>query len=101
MAVTQVVNSDDLEHILGPRPFKSAELRNIDKFRDGFKKGGDAIGDIEVENPRQPPTPTPTPDGKLPGTLDGPGTPHTGSSPSAGAVPEFSDVSGDTPLKAS
>ena len=99
MAVMQVVNSDDLEHILGPRPFKSAELRNIDKFRDGFKKGNDAIGDIEVENPRQPPTPTP--DGKMPGTLDGPGTPHTRGSPSAGVVPEVSDISGDSPLKAS
>ena len=34
----QVVNSDDLEEILGPRPFKSVEMRNIDKFREGFAK---------------------------------------------------------------
>ena len=32
----QVVNSADLEGILGPRPWRSTELRNIDKFRDGF-----------------------------------------------------------------
>ena len=74
--MTQVVNSDALEAILGPRPFKSTELRNIDKFRDGFQKGEAAIGDIEVENPKAPPTPTP--EGSLPGTLDGPGTPHMG-----------------------
>jgi AFG3 family protein len=34
----QVVNSEDLTAILGERPFRSAELRNIDKFRDGFAK---------------------------------------------------------------
>ena len=39
---------DDLEDILGERPFKSAELRNIDKFRDGFLK--DAI-DTAPSNP--------------------------------------------------
>ena len=33
-----MVNSDDLTQILGERPFRSAELRNIDKFRDGFQK---------------------------------------------------------------
>lgn len=33
-----MVNSDDLEHLLGPRPFRSTELRNIDRFRDGFQK---------------------------------------------------------------
>ena len=30
------MNSADLEGILGPRPWRSTELRNIDKFRDGF-----------------------------------------------------------------
>ena len=39
----EVVNSDDLEEILGPRPFVSAELRNIDKFKAGFK-GSAAAG---------------------------------------------------------
>lgn len=34
----QVVNSIDLEGILGPRPWRSNELRNIDKFREGFGK---------------------------------------------------------------
>jgi hypothetical protein len=66
------VNSDALEEILGPRPFQSAELRNIDKYRDGFRK--EAAEGITLENPAAPPTPTP--EGKLPGTLDGPGTPH-------------------------
>lgn len=32
----QVVVSSDLEGILGKRPYNAAELRNIDKFRDGF-----------------------------------------------------------------
>ena len=36
--ISQVVNSADLTEILGERPFRSAELRNIDKFRDGFQK---------------------------------------------------------------
>lgn len=36
--VVQVVNSEDLTEILGERPYRSAELRNIDKFRDGFAK---------------------------------------------------------------
>ena len=49
-------------------------MRNIDKFRDGFKKGETAIGDIETENPA-PPT-TLSPEGSIPGTLDGPGSPH-------------------------
>ncbi|CAL8466929.1 g6465 [Coccomyxa elongata] len=34
----EVVNSEDLTEILGERPYRSAELRNIDKFRDGFAK---------------------------------------------------------------
>lgn len=36
--MVQVVNSEDLTEILGERPYRSAELRNIDKFRDGFAK---------------------------------------------------------------
>jgi AFG3 family protein len=43
----EVVNSDDLEEILGPRPFSSAELRNIDKFKAGFKKQGAAAAEGE------------------------------------------------------
>ena len=34
----QVVNSADLTEILGERPYHAAEMRNIDKFRDGFAK---------------------------------------------------------------
>lgn len=48
----QVVNADDLEDILGPRPFRSVELRNIDKFREGFGKKQDL-----VDEPQKPPTP--------------------------------------------
>ena len=48
-ADAQVVNAEDLEGILGPRPFRSAEMRNIDKFRDGFTK--------RLEDPSVPPTP--------------------------------------------
>ena len=48
----QVVNAEDLEAILGPRPFRSTELRNIDKFRDGFKKQ-----DL-VDSPQAAPTPS-------------------------------------------
>lgn len=32
----EVLNSDELERILGERPFRSQELRNIDRFRKGF-----------------------------------------------------------------
>lgn len=37
----EVLNSDELERLLGKRPFRSQELRNIDKFRKGFE-GGEA-----------------------------------------------------------
>ena len=30
--------AEELESLLGPRPYRSNELRNIDKFRDGFNK---------------------------------------------------------------
>ena len=36
--LVQVVSSADLTDILGERPYHAAELRNIDKFRDGFAK---------------------------------------------------------------
>ncbi len=32
--------AEDLEALLGPRPYRSNELRNIDKFREGFNKDG-------------------------------------------------------------
>jgi AFG3 family protein len=34
----EVVGTEALERILGRRPFHSEEMRNIDKFRDGFVK---------------------------------------------------------------
>lgn len=36
--VLQVVSSADLTDILGERPYHTTEMRNIDKFRDGFAK---------------------------------------------------------------
>ena len=46
-AHAQVVNSEDLTEILGERPYRSSELRNIDKFRDGFaKKVGSAAAAV-------------------------------------------------------
>eukprot|EP01024_Parvocaulis_polyphysoides_P019178 TRINITY_DN1864_c0_g1_i5.p2 TRINITY_DN1864_c0_g1~~TRINITY_DN1864_c0_g1_i5.p2 ORF type:complete len:187 (-),score=47.43 TRINITY_DN1864_c0_g1_i5:294-854(-) len=38
LLVKEVIGAEQLEEILGPRPFKSQALRNIDKFRDGFKQ---------------------------------------------------------------
>jgi AFG3 family protein len=38
----EVLGAGDLEALLGPRPYASAELRNIDKFRGGFTPGADA-----------------------------------------------------------
>lgn len=40
----QVVGREDLTEILGERPYKSAEILNIDKFRDGFAK--DAVDNV-------------------------------------------------------
>jgi len=59
----EVVNSDDLVEILGPRPFQSAEVRNIDMFRDGFKrKQEDAEAEVSPEQEQeQPHTPMPPP----------------------------------------
>ena len=36
----EVVNADDLVEILGPRPFQSEEIRNIDVFKGGFGTKG-------------------------------------------------------------
>lgn len=35
----EVLGLEELEAILGPRPFANKELRNIDRFRDGFGGG--------------------------------------------------------------
>ncbi|KAK9805904.1 hypothetical protein WJX73_003524 [Symbiochloris irregularis] len=66
----EVVNVDDLEEILGPRPFRSAELRNIDKFREGFRKTHDL-----VDAPDTPPTPASDQD-LGPGIVDVPPAPE-------------------------
>jgi len=47
----EVVSSEDLTRILGPRPFSSPELRNIDKFKRGFDgEGGDEEEEEEEED---------------------------------------------------
>lgn len=33
--INQVLSLEDIERLLGPRPYKSDELRNIDKYRFG------------------------------------------------------------------
>lgn len=81
------MNSEDLEEILGPRPFQSSELRNIDKFKQGFQKPQAAqVDGIETENPKQPPTPTP--EGAIPGTLEGPAPPQSTTGETLGGAPD-------------
>lgn len=64
----EVLNLEDLERILGKRPYKSLELRNIDKFRE--KDGGEGAGIVndqgkeegdeeEARSSGPPPTDTP------------------------------------------
>jgi len=31
-----VLSLEDIEELLGPRPYKTRELRNVDRFRHGF-----------------------------------------------------------------
>eukprot|EP00891_Asterochloris_glomerata_P002430 jgi/Astpho2/2430/e_gw1.00044.20.1_t len=49
----EVVNAEDLEEILGKRPWTSAELRNIDKYRDGFGGVADRMDDAPQAPPGQ------------------------------------------------
>jgi AFG3 family protein len=66
----EVVNAEDLESILGKRPYESPELRNIDKFRHGF---GSQSKEVVDEAPDQAPMPqTEGPVSNPPGT-DGSG----------------------------
>lgn len=86
-----MVNVDDLNEILGARPYTTVESRNIDKYRDGFDKpklepehtpggssdgcegGKQAPGDVVdgPDSPQAPPTPTEVP-GEMPGVQPGP-----------------------------
>ena len=50
-----MVNAEDLEEILGKRPWTSAELRNIDKYRDGFGGVADLVDDAPQPPPGQQP----------------------------------------------
>ena len=38
----QVLSLEDVEDLLGPRPFQSEELRNIDRYRKGFQAAQEA-----------------------------------------------------------
>lgn len=59
----EVLNLDDVERILGKRPFHIAEMRNIDRFRHGSKgenapvsPQGEEAGEVEEpSSPRAPP----------------------------------------------
>ena len=61
--------AEELEGLLGPRPYRSAELRNIDKYKDGFGQGAAEAGAAAEEDDggavRAPPPPTDTPAGDL------------------------------------
>lgn len=63
----EVLGLEELEGLLGKRPYTSNEMRNIDKYARGFQEQssagppGDApAADVEVEEPTAPP-PTDTP----------------------------------------
>jgi AFG3 family protein len=65
----EVLGLDELERVLGKRPYRSVEMRNIDKFAKGFDGRGTAAnaGDGEEEGesePAAPPPPTDTPAGQ-------------------------------------
>ena len=50
--------AEELEALLGARPYRSAELRNIDKLKAGFKGGAGGGGAASVSGPharRAPP----------------------------------------------
>jgi AFG3 family protein len=66
----EVLGLEELEGILGQRPFASKELRNIDRLKHGFAGGSGGIVEPTVNQeeedgePRAPPPPTDTPAGE-------------------------------------
>ena len=62
----EVLSREDLEALLGKRPYKSQELRNIDKYSVGFEKeshegGGSGSNDGDADaGSREPKVPPPT-----------------------------------------
>jgi hypothetical protein len=52
----EVLNLDELEGLLGKRPYNSVERRNIDIVTEGF--GGPAEGVVEESEAPAPPPPT-------------------------------------------
>mmetsp|Transcript_10812 Transcript_10812/g.27809 ORF Transcript_10812/g.27809 Transcript_10812/m.27809 type:complete len:722 (-) Transcript_10812:106-2271(-) len=66
----EVLNANELVEILGPRPFKSEEMRNIDFFNQGFAKkeggeGGAEDGEAASTSAPPPPAAEDTIDGKV------------------------------------
>lgn len=62
----EVLNLEELEALLGKRPYRSVELRNIDKFSGGFmdNKVLDAEDEEKGEPNAPPPTDTPAQEGQ-------------------------------------
>lgn len=57
----EVLNADELEALLGKRPFVSNEMRNIDKFRGGFGDNGGAAASLDEEEEEKEPVSPPPP----------------------------------------
>jgi len=53
----EVLNLEELENLLGKRPHNAVEMRNIDKFTQGF---GDGVEDSEESTTEAPAPPPPT-----------------------------------------
>eukprot|EP01024_Parvocaulis_polyphysoides_P057283 TRINITY_DN6086_c0_g1_i3.p1 TRINITY_DN6086_c0_g1~~TRINITY_DN6086_c0_g1_i3.p1 ORF type:complete len:797 (-),score=139.82 TRINITY_DN6086_c0_g1_i3:767-3157(-) len=47
------LSTDELEEILGPRPFQPTALRNIDKFRDGFLQNDNDVMEDQQQQQQQ------------------------------------------------
>ncbi|KAG7669398.1 hypothetical protein KSW81_007553 [Nannochloris sp. 'desiccata'] len=51
----EVLNLEELESLLGKRPYNAVEMRNIDKFSQGFGGKLDGSGESTTEAPAPPP----------------------------------------------
>jgi AFG3 family protein len=67
----EVLGVEELEKLLGKRPFVNAEMRNIDRLKQGFDggegKNGEGKKGSEEEGDASGATPTPPPPTKMPG----------------------------------
>lgn len=59
----EVLQAEDLVAILGPRPFKSAQMTNFDKYRHGFKEGEEGEAGKKEASPAAPEPPKPSDEG--------------------------------------